>query len=138
MGDSEDGNVLDVWIVLWIVCDKVMDVVVEFPPASAQATHVRRNEHGNSRIGREVMCYAHVASIVNSESELMPEACKWNRTRDVPSCVESTEKKRNKRPVSQAFNAIRGVVAIVEASRINRFLKLTVFPCDFILRLWVC
>lgn len=100
VGDSEDGNVLNVWIVLWVVRDQVMDIVVELPPTGAQAAHVRCNEHCDSRVRREVVCNAHVASIMDGEGELMPDAGEWNRARDIPTRVQSVEEERDERPVS--------------------------------------
>lgn len=38
MGDGEEGHVLDVGIVFGRVCNDVVDIVVAFPPANAEAT----------------------------------------------------------------------------------------------------
>ena len=32
-GGGEEGDILDVGVVLWVVCDEVVDVVAAFPPA---------------------------------------------------------------------------------------------------------
>ena len=71
--DSEEGNMLDVWIVSWAVRHDVVYVVVTLPPAAAEPAEEVGDENSNAAVNVEVVCDAHVASIVNCEHKLMPE-----------------------------------------------------------------
>ena len=85
MRDGEEGYVLDIWVMLWVIRNEVVDIVVVLPPAGAQAAHIRGDGHGNCRINREIVGYAYVSSIVDSECKLVPETSKRDGARDVPA-----------------------------------------------------
>ena len=71
--DGEEGHVLDVGVVLGAVRDDVVDIVVAFPPADGEAADEVGDEYTNAGIDVEVMCYAHVACIMDCEDELVPK-----------------------------------------------------------------
>ena len=106
VSDSEYRDVLDIWIVFWVIRDQVVNIVVELPPARTQAAEIGCNGHSNGRVGRKVVCDTHVTGIMDRESELVPDASKRNRTRDIPSRVESVEEQGSERPVPQTFHPI--------------------------------
>ena len=50
----------------------MVDIVVSLPPRSAETTAVTSYEHGQSGIDVEIVGDAHVRSIVDQESKLVP------------------------------------------------------------------
>ena len=72
VADCEEGHVLDVGVVLGAVGYDVVDVVVSFPPANGQPAEKVGDEDSDASVDVEVVCYAHVACIMDGEDELMP------------------------------------------------------------------
>jgi hypothetical protein len=54
----------------------MMDVVAAFPPAQAQPSNKIGNNDSNAGISLKVMRDSHVACIMGSKYELVPEAAK--------------------------------------------------------------
>lgn len=72
MANCKEWHVLDVGVMLGAVGYDVVDVVVAFPPANGQATEKVGDEDSDTGVYVKVVRYAHVASIVDGEDELMP------------------------------------------------------------------
>ena len=77
---------------LRVVRDEMVNVVIVLPPASAQAAHIRCDEHCDGRVGREVMGNAHMTSIMDSECKLVPQAGERNSACDIPAVSKEVEK----------------------------------------------
>ena len=63
----------DVRVVFGGVGDDVVDVVVAFPPADAEAADEVGDEDADAGVDVEVVRDAHVAGVVGGEDELVPE-----------------------------------------------------------------
>ena len=72
MADCEERHVLNVWIVFSAVGYDVVDVVVSLPPANGQAAQKVGDEDPDTSVNMKIVCYAHVAGIMDGENELMP------------------------------------------------------------------
>ena len=79
---------MDVGIVCWAVGYDVVDVVITLPPAAAETTEEVGDENSNAAVDVEVMCDAHVASIVDCEYELVPEHAYEYARESVPSTAK--------------------------------------------------
>lgn len=73
VADGEEGHVFNVGVVFGGVGDDVMDVVVSFPPAYAEAAEEVGDEDADTGVYVEGVGYAHVTRIVGGEDKLMPE-----------------------------------------------------------------
>lgn len=89
MRDGKEGNVLNIWVVLRLIGDDVVDVVTPFPPAQTQSTHEISNDDPNHRVNVEIVGDAHMTSIMSSEDKLVPETPKEERR----SCPPTETKK---------------------------------------------
>ena len=58
------------------VCYNVVYIVVALPPADRETTQKVGNNDADAGIDVEVVCDAHMASIMGSKGELMPEEAK--------------------------------------------------------------
>ena len=74
VGDGEEGHVLDVGVVLWGVGYDVVDIMVVLPPAERESTEEVGGDDTDRGVGVEGVRDAHVASIMGSEGELVPES----------------------------------------------------------------
>lgn len=48
--DGKEGNVLDIWVVLWVIRHEVVDVVVVLPPTEAQSAYPVCNKSSQNTI----------------------------------------------------------------------------------------
>jgi hypothetical protein len=69
--DGEQGDVLNVWVVLRHVGDKMVNIVARLPPPDAKAAAEVRDECTDEGVGDEVSCDAAVAGIVCCEHDLL-------------------------------------------------------------------
>ena len=74
--NGEEGHVLYVGVVFRRVGNYVMYIVVALPPADRETTQKVGNDDADAGIEMEVVCNAHVASIMSSKGELVPEEAK--------------------------------------------------------------
>lgn len=78
-----------------------------------------------------------MCSVVDSKSELMPEARKWYGTGNIPSRREQVDERAKEQAVAQTLDSIRAIVAIVKSLCLDSLLKLSILLCDVVLRLVV-
>ena len=71
--EGEEGQVFDVWVMLGRVGDDVVDVVVMLPPADGEAADEVCDEDADARVDLKVVCYPHVAGVVDDEDQLVPD-----------------------------------------------------------------
>lgn len=93
MGDGEEGEVFDIRVVFGSIRDDVVDIVIVLPPAEGESSYEIGKEHPDKGIDVVVMCYSHVARIVNSEDQLMPEVAKASSAQHVPFPAKECEAK---------------------------------------------
>ena len=74
---------LNVWIMLRVVGDEVVNVVAGTPPANREASEVVCNEDGADSVHCMVMCDTRMASVVSSKGQLMPEESQEKGRSDV-------------------------------------------------------
>ena len=74
-GSSEEGDVLDVGVVLGGVCNKVVDIVAAFPPADGEAAAEVGDEHADECVGDKVVGDAAVTGVVGGEHDLVLVGC---------------------------------------------------------------
>lgn len=89
VADGEEGHVLDVGVVFGRIGYEVMHVVISLPPARAQAAEIIGDEHGENRIGVEVVRDADVRGIVDREGKLVPKEAKRKGSGNVPPSPEA-------------------------------------------------
>ena len=70
---------------------------------------------------------AHVASIMGSEDQLVPEAAEPKPRRAVPSQLEEEVGKSGKEGIPAAFDKVREIIAVVEPFIMDPLIQLTVF-----------
>ena len=85
MGNSKEGHVFDIGIMLGSIGNNMMDIVILFPPADRQAANEVRNYDADDAIDMKMVCNAYVTGIMGSKDKLMPQATERDRTWDIPT-----------------------------------------------------
>lgn len=111
--EGEEGQVFDVWVVFGRVGDDVVDVVVVFPPADGEAADEVGDEDADARVDLEVVCYPHVAGVVDDEDQLVPDCAHEYSAYGVPAPVQREEHATEEEGVPTHFNCVRTIVALV-------------------------
>ena len=71
--NCEERHVFNVRVVFRRIGDNVVDVVISLPPAETQSSKIVGYEDTKNAVGVEVVSNAHMACIMGSENQLMPE-----------------------------------------------------------------
>lgn len=89
------------------VGDDVVDIVVAFPPANAEATDEIGDEDADAGVYMEVVRDAHMPSVVGGEDELVPEEAEEDSGEGVVAVVEEGEGGGYEKKVAKAFDGVR-------------------------------
>lgn len=116
MGESKEGDILNIRVVLRGVRDDVVDIVATLPPTEGKSSAEIGNEGSNERVDDKVVGDAHVAGVVGGEGQLMPETA-HEQCRELEILVpEKYERERKEREVPAAFPGVGPVVALIKSS----------------------
>ncbi len=93
---GEERDVLDVWVVLGVVGDEVVDVVAAFPPADGEAAAEVGDEDTDEGVGNEVVGDASVAGVVGREHDLMLLGVRWKMEYQFDSLPRTSQERQRR------------------------------------------
>ena len=135
--DGKEGQMFDIRIVLGTVGDNMVHVVIALPPAQTQPTDEVCNDDADDSVDMKVVRDTHVASVVGSEDQLMPERAKTEGARDVPAPFQEQKTPGEEEGIAESLDGVRNVVAVVESCGLDAFVEFTILPDHCILGLLV-
>lgn len=133
MRDSEEWDMFDIRVMLWLIGHDVVNVVASFPPPETQSTEIVCDEHSNESIHLEIVCNTHMTSIMGGKHKLMPETAEEECRGRPPSHAEEGIGKTCKKCVPTAFNEVTRVVAVVKSLGLDTLVQLAIFSFDLFL-----
>lgn len=133
MRDGEERHVLDIRVVLRGIRDNVVDVMIVLPPAQTQPANIVRYNVTKHAVDMEVVCNTHMASIMGSEDQLVPEAAEEKRRGRIPPHAKEHVEQCPAEAASTKFDEIAEVVAVIETLVPDPLVKLAVLFLDCLL-----
>lgn len=128
--DGEERHVLDIRVVFSRVCHNVMNIVIAFPPSQAETPEEVRDDDANNRVDMEVVCDAHMTSIMGSKHKLMPEATQEEARRAIPPQTEEEVREGCKQCITAALDEITEVIAVVQSFCTNPLIQSAILLPD--------
>jgi hypothetical protein len=120
---GEQGDVLDIGVVLRHVGDEVVHIVAGLPPADTKTAAKVCNEGTDKCVCDKVASDSTVAGVVCCEHDLLPEKTKEDGRGHIPLDVEETAKSSEKKTVSDRLFGILGVATLVQAFVLELLVK---------------
>src|SRR6266498_1691781 len=106
MGDGEEWHVFDVWIMLGGIRHDMVYIMITFPPSKGEASYKIGYEHADKSVNMEAVSYAHMARIMDSEDQLMPESSKKETGQGIPSPTKRNDGEGGEDGLANAFDPI--------------------------------
>jgi len=72
-GYGKERDMLDIGVMHDMICDKVVDIVVRYPPADAQPSDKISDENAKESILDPAVGNSHVSQIMGGKNQLVPE-----------------------------------------------------------------